>query len=118
MSEPLYARLCENVNLQIRRGAWYRVLKVEDLHATLEVNKRPVPVAKALLEFVKRPPAKWTVVQQRASWIMNPPVGFTSEYAVCPSCTERVTLAADTRRMPCPSCKWEFEVAWNEHYLQ
>ena len=115
---PLYARLCENVNLHIRRGAWYRVLKQDDLHATLEVNKRPVAVAKAMLEFVKRPPAKWTVVQQRASWIGTPPAGFTNEYAVCPSCTERAVLAAGTKRMPCPSCKWEFEVAWDEHYLR
>lgn len=115
---PLYARLCENVNLHIRRGAWYRVLMQDDLHATLEVNKRPMSVAKAMLEFVKRPPAKWTVVQQRASWIGTPPKGFTNEYAVCPSCTERATLAAGTKRMPCPSCKWEFDVAWDEHYLR
>jgi len=118
MAERLYARLCENVNLHIRRGAWYRVLKVEDLHATLEVNKRPVPVAKALLEFVKRPPAKWTVVQQRASWIATPPAGFTSEYGVCPFCTERAPLAPGIRRMDCPSCKSDFEVAWNERYLR
>lgn len=115
---PQYARLCENVNLHIRRGAWYRVLKVADLHATLEVNKKPVAVATALLEFVKRPPAKWTVVQQRASWIAQPPTGFTGEYAVCPSCTERAPLAAGTKRMPCPSCKWEYDVAWDEHYLR
>jgi hypothetical protein len=118
MNERMYARLCENVNLHIRRGAWYRVLKQDDLYATLEVNKKAVPVAKAMLEFVKRPPAKWTVVQQRASWIGTPPTGFTSEYAVCPSCTERAPLAAGTKRMPCPSCKWEYDVAWNEHYLR
>jgi hypothetical protein len=118
MTEPLYARLSENVNLHIRRGAWYRVLKLEDLHATLDVNKRPVPVATALLEFVKRPPARWTVVQQRASWIAVPPSGFTNEYGVCPSCTERAALRPKVKRMGCPSCKWEFEVAWDEHYLR
>ena len=118
MTERLYARLCENVNLQIRRGAWYRVLKLEDLYATLEVNKRPVPVAQALLEVVKRPPAKWTVVQQRASWIATPPAGFAGEYGVCPSCTERAPLTRGAKRMGCPSCKWEFEVAWEERYLR
>ena len=118
MSERLYARLNENVNLHIRRGAWYRVLDLEDLHATLEVNRRPVTVAKALLEFVKRPPPKWTVVQQRASWIRIPPVGFAEQYGVCPSCTERAPLPPRVKRMVCPSCKWEFEVAWDEGYLR
>jgi hypothetical protein len=118
VTERLYARLCENVNLHIRRGAWYRVLKLEELPATLEVNRHPVPVAKALLEFAKRPPAQWTVVQQRASWVAAPPAGFSGVYAVCPSCTERAPLPARTKRMTCPACKWEFPVAWNEHYLR
>jgi hypothetical protein len=118
MPESLYARLCENVNLHIRRGAWYRVLRMEELHATLDVNKHPVPVARALLEFARRPPAKWTVVQQRASWIAAPPAGFTSEYGVCPSCTERTPLTGRVKRLACPACRYEFEVAWDERYLR
>ena len=56
MSDPLYARLREDVNIRLRRGAWYRVLKVEGLKAILEVNGRNVLVAAPLLEIVNRPP--------------------------------------------------------------
>jgi hypothetical protein len=58
MTQRLYARLRENVNIRLRRGAWYRVLKLQDLKAVLDVNGRPTMVASALLEIVKRPPPR------------------------------------------------------------
>lgn len=118
MTEKLYARLRENVNLRLRRGAWYKVLQVQSIHSILEVNGRPLSVATALLEIVKRPPARWTVVVPRDSMAMKTPSSLGPQYGVCPSCGERAPLPKRARRLRCPSCKWEFEVAWDEGYLR
>jgi hypothetical protein len=117
MTEPLYARLREDVNIRLRRGAWYRVLKVEGLKAILEVNGRQMLVASALLEIVKRPPPRWTVVTQDSGGAKKAPPALAERYGVCPSCTERAPLAKRVRRLRCPYCKYEFEVAWDEAYL-
>ena len=121
MTERLYARLRENVNVRLRRGAWYRVLKVQDLDAVLEVNNRPRKVLKALLEIVKRPPPRWTVVERRPDWTQSDsrkaPPDMAERYAVCPSCGDRATLPRRIQKLRCASCKWEFEVAWDEAYL-
>jgi hypothetical protein len=117
MPERLYARLRENINVRLRRGAWYKVVRVEGLKAMLEVNGRNVVVAAAFLEIVKRPPPRWTVVQQRPEDAKKAPRGFTERYAVCPSCSERAALPTRMRRLRCAYCKFEFEVAWDEAYL-
>ena len=111
----LYARLREDVNIRLRRGAWYRVLKVEGLKAILEVNGRNVLVAAPLLEIVKRPPPRWTVVTQGNA--RKAPAALAERYGVCPSCGERAPLQKRVRRLRCVYCKYEFEVAWDETYL-
>jgi len=117
MTERLYARLREDVNIRLRRGAWYRVLKLQDLKAVLDVNGKPRSVATALLEIVKRPPPRWTVVSQRPDGARKAPVSFAERYGVCPSCGERAALPRRVERLRCGNCKWEFEVAWDEMYL-
>jgi hypothetical protein len=117
MTEPLYARLIEDVNVRLRRGAWYKVLKVEGLKAILEVNGRHVLVASALLQLVKRPPPHWTVVTQAPGNARRVPAALAERYGVCPSCSERAPLPKRVRRLRCPYCKFEFEVAWDEAYL-
>ena len=117
MTERLYARLRENVNIRLRRGAWYRVLKLEGLKAILDVNGKPKAVASALLEIVKRPPPRWTVVTQGPGDAKKAPPSFAERYAVCPSCGERAALPRRVPRMRCANCKWEFEIAWDEMYL-
>ena len=116
-NERLYARLREDVNIRLRRGAWYRVLKVEGLKAILQVGDRHVLVAAALLEIVKRPPPRWTVVTQTPSTARKAPRALAERYGVCPSCGDRAALAGRVRRLRCNSCKFEFEVAWDEGYL-
>ncbi len=116
MPERLYARLRENVNVRLRRGAWYKVVCVEGLKAMLEVNGRNVVVAAALLEIVKRPPPRWTVVTQRPEDARKAPT-LSERYGVCPSCGERASLPSRMRRLRCAYCKFEFEVAWDEAYL-
>jgi len=117
MTERLYARLREDVNIRLRRGAWYRVLKLQDLKAVLDVNGKPRSVATALLEIVKRPPPRWTVVSQRPDGARKAPVSFAERYGVCPSCGERAALPRRVERLRCGNCKWEFEVAWDDTYL-
>ena len=117
MTELCYARLREDVNLRLRRGAWHRVLKVEGLKAILEVNGRKVLVAAPLLEIVKRPPPRWTVVTQGPANARKAPPALAERYGVCPSCGERAQLRKRVRRLRCDSCKYEFDVAWDEAYL-
>jgi hypothetical protein len=116
-TDRLYARLREDVNIRLRRGAWYRVLKVEGLKAILEVNGRRVVVAAPLLEIVKRPPPRWTVVTPVAGSTRKVPPALAERYGVCPSCGERAALHKRVRRLRCDSCKYEFEIAWDEAYL-
>jgi hypothetical protein len=116
MTEPLYARLCENVNLHIRRGAWYRVLKLEDLHATIEVNREPVRWPKPCSNSSSdhQPADRGATARQ----LDRGPAQRVHE-RVCrvPELCRARVAPAQVKRMGCP-CKWEFEVAWDEHYLR
>ena len=118
MTERLYARLRENVNIRLRRGAWYRVLKVDGLKAILDVGGKPMSVTTAWLEIVKRPPPRWTVVTQSGNGAKKAPPALAERYGVCPSCGERAALPRGrVPRLRCTTCKWEFEIAWDEAYL-
>jgi hypothetical protein len=115
MPSILFARLQADVDLKIRRGAWYRVLDLGDLDAVIEVNKKPVSVLRAWLEIQQRPPLRWTVVPH--------PTGRRAavlgvEYGVCPSCRTRAPLPKRARDLKCPRCKQEFDVNWGEAYLK
>lgn len=117
MTSSLFARLQADVDLKIRRGAWYRVLDLGDLDAVLEVNKRPVTVLRAMLEIQQRPPLRWTVVP-RPRGGRKPPPELGVEYGVCPSCRTRAPLPKKARDLKCPRCKQEFDVNWGEAYLK
>src|SRR2546427_13292763 len=78
-------RLQANVNCQLRRGGWYRVLRLASVEAVLDVNSGPVPVLIPFLEISNTPPRRWTVVPRPAHAVNMPPT-WGSEYAVCPSC--------------------------------
>jgi len=115
MTAILFARLQADVDLKIRRGAWYRVLDLGDLEAIIEVNKRPVTVLRAMLEIQKRPPLRWTVVPHPKQ-SRRPNLGV--EYGVCPSCRTRAPLPNRAKELTCPRCKQEYEVNWGEAYLK
>jgi hypothetical protein len=115
MPPMLFARLRTDVDLKIRRGAWYRVLDLGDLEAIIEVNKRPVKVLRAVLEIQQRPPLRWTVVPRPKG--RKAPAELGVQYGVCPSCRSRAPLPKRGRDLQCPRCKQEFAVNWGEGYL-
>ena len=107
----LFARLQADVPLKLRRGAWYRVLDLNDLQAVIEVNRRPVGVLRAWLEIRPRPPLRWSVVNGAAPTRKTPP-HLRGIYGVCPSCRTRAPLPKRVPALECKRCRQEFEVDW------
>ena len=110
-----WARLQADVNCNLRRGAWYRLIKADDLAAVVDVRGRPVPVVRAFLQVSSTPPRKWTVVPRSRKG--PPALGMGTHYAVCPACRERVSLRGRPSRMLCVRCSVEYAVDWDERYL-
>lgn len=117
MTERRWGRLQADVDCRLRRGAWYRVLRDAPLEAIVEVNRRPLPVPRYLLEFITQPPRRWTVVPAPSN-IPRRAAHLGPAYAVCPSCRNRAPLRGKPRRMPCVICRTDFDVAWDEAYLE
>src|SRR6058998_2979441 len=95
-----WARLQANVDCQLRRGGWYRVLRMASVEAVLDVNSGPVPVLIPFLEISNTPPRRWTVVPRPANAVNMPPT-WGSEYAVCPNCRHRQPLAGHAKTLTC-----------------
>jgi hypothetical protein len=112
----LFARLQADVPLKLRRGAWYRVLELDDLQAVIDVNHRKVGVLRAWLEIQQRPPQRWSVVTAPEEAPRKTPPHLRGTYGVCPNCRARAPL--DTKKMvrslECARCRKEFEVNWTE----
>lgn len=111
----VWARLQADLNCNLRRGAWYRLIKADDLAAVVDVRGRAVPVVRALLQVSSTPPRKWTVVPRPRNAPRAP--GSGAHYAVCPACRERVSLQGRPSRMLCVRCSVEYAVDWDERYL-
>src|SRR5207237_609700 len=95
-----WARLNADLNLRLRRGAWYRVLELHPLEAVLDVRGARVTVPRPFLEIVGTPPRRWTVVAglRDASHAPPPRGGRT---AVGP---RRVAAPPPAPRRPVPGC--------------
>src|SRR6266516_769469 len=57
-----WARLNENVKTPLRRGAWYRILKLTSSEATVDVKGKPVSLPRGELQLSPTPAQRWTVV--------------------------------------------------------
>ena len=111
----VWARLQADVNCNLRRGAWYRLIKAQGLAAVVDVKGTPVAVVRAFLQMSSSPPRKWTVVPRPRNVPLSLDIG--ERYAVCPSCRDRVPLRGRPSRMMCGRCSVAFAVDWEEHYL-
>lgn len=108
-----WARVYGDANHQLRRGAWYEVLALTPEQAVLDVNRRPVLVSRSLVEIVPSRPHHWTVVR-RPRDAVSLPLSWGTRYAVCPSCTQRVSLKGSVSVLSCPRCHGVFVVGWEE----
>ncbi len=115
VSKFQWARLQADVDYKLRRGAWYRVLRLTALEAVVDVHGKPVTVPRPFLEIVRTPPRRWTVVS-RPPGTGQRAAGRHTMYAVCPSCRHRMPVRRRPAAMRCQRCKDVFEVAWDESY--
>jgi len=111
-----YARLDADVNCQLRRGAWYRVLRLAQVEAVLDVARREVIVPREYLQIRPTPPHRWTVVQ-RPRDAQRVPAHWGGHYGVCPNCRARSPLAGRPPKLRCDRCNGLYDVAWEEAYL-
>ena len=111
----VWARLQADVNCNLRRGAWYRLIKAQGLAAVVDVKGTPVAVVRAFLQVSNTPPRKWTVVPRPRNTPRSIDIG--EHYLVCPSCRDRVAFHGRPSRMTCARCRVEFAIDWDEQYL-
>lgn len=100
----------------LRRGAWYRILKLTSVEAILDVRGKPVPVPRAQLQLTSEPTLRWTVVPAPKN-APRLPASWGPRYAVCPNCRDRAPLLGQPATIRCHRCNGLFEVAWEEPYL-
>src|ERR1041385_2759461 len=62
LSGMRWGRLQADVNVSLRRGAWYRITRISGLEATIDVNRQAQVVPSYLIQVVSTPPRSWTVV--------------------------------------------------------
>jgi hypothetical protein len=110
-----WARLRTEASVPLRRGAWYRVLKVTQTDAVLDVHKRVVNVPLGVLHLASRPPQVWAVVPRPPN-ARQLPSSWGPRYGVCPNCHARSPLPKGPVSMRCGTCSGVFDVGWGDSY--
>jgi hypothetical protein len=104
-----WARVAGDVNVGVRRGAWYQVVRLTTEAAWLDVPYRTLSVPRECLEIVTVRPDLWSVVA-RPYDAVDLPVKWGSGYAVCPRCSRRAALPEGPVEMLCPGCHKVFRI--------
>ena len=114
-----WARLNADQSCGLRRGAWYRVVRLTPDEAVLQVPRREqVRVPRRYVDTLSNRPRHWTVVpRSREAEAERPPAGWHARYAVCPACRTRAPITGYAVEMRCPGCDGLFSIAWGEKYL-
>lgn len=113
----MWARLEADVNVNIRRGAWYRVLRLSAREAVLDVNRVPTSIERSLLQLAHQPPQVWTVVPS-PQHSHRFPISWGEVYGVCPNCRERAPLLeGHPTGQRCQRCNGYFKIDWDGAYL-
>jgi hypothetical protein len=110
-----WARLRSDASVPLRRGAWYRVLRVTASDAILDVHQRVVNVPRAALQMTPRAPGVWAIVARPGN-ARHLPQSWGPRYAVCPKCHGRAPLPKGPLNMRCGSCGGVFDVGWGDAY--
>ncbi len=116
MAPQHWARLLVDENCHLRRGAWYRVLRLLVREVLLDVAGKPLTVPRSYVSLSLTPPSQWSVVPRPAA-AARLPSGWEVGYAVCPNCRERAALNGHPLNMRCPRCNGHFDVAWDEQSM-
>ncbi len=106
-----WARLRTESSAPLRRGAWYRVLRLTNSDAVLDVNQRPINVPRPALQIASHPPATWGIVPRPVN-ARSLPSTWGARYAVCPKCHARASLPKGPVAMRCTRCGGAFDVGW------
>jgi hypothetical protein len=107
-----WARLLPAQVGNLRRGAWYRVVRLTPKEAVLDVNGTLTAVPRPALEILPARPTRWTIVP-RPSGAARLPSTWGPRYGVCPSCRERAPLQERSASMRCPKCNGVFDIGWD-----
>lgn len=113
MSSAQWARILNDQAAQLRRGAWYRVVRLTPAEAVLDINGRPTSVPRPSIQIVPMPPTRWTVVP-RPKNASRMPLTWGARYGVCPNCRERARLELRVVSMRCPRCNGHFDIGWDD----
>ena len=112
MATVQWARIRPAEEGHLRRGAWYRVVRLTPQEAVLDINGKPTTFPRPSLEILPTPPSRWAVVP-RPTRSARLPLTWGARYAVCPACRERARLEERATSMRCPKCNGYFEIGWD-----
>jgi hypothetical protein len=96
----------------LRRGAWYRVVRLTPSEVILDVNGIMTPFPRPSVEISPVPPTRWTIVP-RPPHSARLPMSWGPRYGVCPGCRARARLEARSTSMRCPKCNGFFDIGWD-----
>src|SRR5947208_16190694 len=105
-----WARLKADVKCALRKGAWYRILKLTPTEVLLDVKGKPVPMPRGQLQLSSEPALRWSVVPS-PKHTARFPATWGPSYAVCPNWRHRVTLEGHAETMPRRPPNRSFELA-------
>ena len=115
MPKRYWARLRVDLDVPLRRGAWYEVRRLRPPEAVVDVSGERVSVPREVLEITTVQPRRWSVVPRPKNPDRFPGV---AEYAVCPNCRERVPLRERLALMRCSRCHELSDIAWDDPYFR
>lgn len=111
-----WARLKADVTCDLRRGAWYKVIKLAAVQAVVDIKGKAIAIPREALQLSPTRPPRWSVVPSPKAARRYPPT-WGPKYAVCPNCRDRAALVGRPANLRCARCNQVFDVAWDEPYL-
>ncbi len=116
MPTACWARLREDIDCGMRRGAWYDTVSVGQFEISLAVHGQERTFSRDTFDIVATRPTRWTIVVN-ASNASVIPARWAKGYAVCPQCAMRQLPMGRPQALRCDGCNGLYEVAWEETYL-
>jgi len=99
-----WARLKADVQCALRKGAWYRILKLTSTEVVLDVRGKPLSVPRGQLQLSSEPALRWSVVPS-PKHTARFPATWGASYAVCPNCRDR-EARGPPRQHALPAVQW------------